>query len=497
MLRPAHRNGGLFFIALVLLLPLAACSGTSIKSASDHRSTTQPDFGLAIHATGRAKGIPDAFFGFNGASVIQTINIDLLLDPKLQKQLATFPTQLIRVPSGTAAQWIDWRTGTFVDDPSSPFASIGSDRRPVTMDDWAKLIRTTKATPVWDLNVLTSSLDDQIAMLHAAEKLGMPVRYVELGNELWDARSIYPTVYPSGAAYAETMNTWIPALREHFTDIQIAVSGADPTDEFFSNVFGERYRRWNGEVLATIHGADAIAIHPYWTLPGRAEPGSDVAATLTAGLDAWRSFSAGTLAEISPDMDVWLTEWNQAAWTSDSGTQIWAQALSVVAVALNQLTNSSVTMSLVHNVVDGVRNPQDVGISTTFPAFADGADGSKPLARTALGHALPLLFSAVPPGSQVRALDLPDAPRIGAHQSVVGVAITGEEPGAVFVNLGAKPVDVRLPDGMSGKWEVTAVSAPAAAQPGWVAADKTTTTRTTTRHTARLPAYSVVRVAQT
>lgn len=482
-----------------LLVSAAACSGASAPSgsgSSEQPSTTPPEVGLVTHTSGRAKAIPDEFFGFNGASIIQNINIDLLLDPRLQEQLATFPTRLIRVPTGTAAQWIDWRTGAFIDNPSSPFATIGKDRRPVTLHDWATLIATTKATPVWDLNVLTSSLDEQIAMLEAAEQLGMSVRYVELGNELWDSRSVYPSIYPSGTDYAKAMNIWIPALRQRFGDIRIAVSGADPSDPFFSDVFGERYRGWNSDVLATIQGADAIAIHPYWTLPELAQPGSDVASTLTAGLDAWRRFTTETLPKIPAGMEVWLTEWNQAAWTSTAGTQIWAQALSVVAVGLSQLTTPSVTMSLVHNIVDGVPNPQDVGISTTFPAFADGANGSEPLARTGLGHGLPLLFGAVPPGSTVRALDLPRATKVGTHQSVVGVAIAGESPGAVFVNLGGERVEVQLPSEMRGTWAVTAVTAPADSQPGWVVADTVTTTRATVERTVQLPPYSVVGIAR-
>lgn len=499
MFRLVRRLGARLLMVTALLLSAAACSGSSAPSgsaSSEQPSTTSPDVGLVTRTTGLAKTIPDEFFGFNGASIVQNINTDLLLDPRLQEQLATFPTRLIRVPTGTAAQWIDWRTGAFIDDPSSPFVTIGGDRHPVTLRDWATLITTTKATPVWDLNVVTSTLDDQIAMLEAAQDLGMPVRYVELGNELWDSRSIYPSIYPSGTDYAKAMNVWIPALRRRFGDIRIAVSGADPSDPFFSEVFGARYRGWNREVLATIQGADAIAIHPYWTLPELAEPGSDVASTLTAGLDAWRRFTTGTLPEIPAGMEVWLTEWNQAAWTSKAGSQIWAQALSVVAVGLDQLTSPSVTMSLVHNIVDGVPNPQDVGISTTFPAFADGANGSEPLARTALGHALPLLFGAVPPGSTVKALDLPRATKVGAHRSVVGVAVAGGSPGAVFVNLGDERVEVQLPGEMRGTWVVTAVTAGADSQPGWVAADTVTTTRVTVERTVQLPPYSVVGVAR-
>ncbi len=492
----APRWLGLVLATLLLYVPVAACSGSSPSPSAEKTTTTRPARGLATQRSGKEVKISGPFFGFNGASIIRNVNIDLLMNPKLQRQLASFPARLIRVPTGTAAQWIDWHTGKFIDDPTSPFASIGPDRHPITMADWASFIATTKATPVWDLNVLTSTLADQVAMLHEAKRLGMPVDYIELGNELWDVRSIYPKVFPSGTAYAHAMNAWIPTLRKDFPDAQIAVSGADPSDTFFSSVFGKRYTSWNDEVLATVKGADAIAIHPYWTLPDRAAPGSDVPATLTAGLDAWNGFAAETLAKIPGSMSVWLTEWNQAAWGSKSGTQIWAQALSVVAVALHQLSDPQITMSLVHDIVDGVRNPQDVGISTTFPAFTDGANGSKPLERTALGHALPLLFGAVPPGSRVQTLHVPTARRTGTHSSVVAVAISGREPGAVFVNLAAKPVRIRLPRGMDGTWEATAVSAAPDSQPGWVAADKVTTGHRRVQGSVTLPASSVVRLAR-
>ncbi|HET8930570.1 MAG TPA: hypothetical protein VFN21_07940, partial [Acidimicrobiales bacterium] len=338
--------------------------------------------------------------------------------------------------------------------------------------------------------------DDQIAMLDEAKRLGMSVEYIELGNELWDVRSIYPDVYPSGTDYAKAMNSWIPELRERFGDVQIAVSGADPSDEFFAKVFGERFQTWNDEVLATIEGADALAIHPYWTLPDRVDPGSDVAATLTAGLDAWTDFTETTLPAIPDGMGVWLTEWNQAAWASDAGTQIWAQALSVAAVAMHQAGNPRIEMSLVHNIVDGEPNPHDAGISTTFPAFTDGAGGSEVLAKTALGHVLPLLFAAVSPGSTVQILSVPDGPSIGARPAVVALQISGDVPGAVFVNSSDTAVEVRLPAGMPGKWALTTLSARADSQPGWVAGDAPDVARSTATGSVMLPAYSIARAAK-
>lgn len=494
----ALRTPGALLAAFCLVVALASCSDSS-KTPSTGPTTTgaaEPDVDddpLPSRLSGAATERPDAFFGFNGASIVQTVNVDLLLDERLQNKLADFPARLIRVPTGTAAQWIDWRTGKFIDDPTSPFAPIPDDRRPVTMTDWAQLVQAAEATPVWDLNVLNATLDDQIAMLDEAKRLGMSVEYIELGNELWDVRSIYPDVYPSGTDYAKAMNAWIPELRDRFGDVQIAVSGADPSDEFFAKVFGERFQTWNDEVLATIEGADALAIHPYWTLPDRVDPGSDVAATLTAGLDAWTDFTETTLSAVPDGMGVWLTEWNQAAWASDSGTQIWAQALSVAAVAMRQAADPRIEMSLVHDIVDGEPNPHDAGISTTFPAFTDGAGGSEALARTALGHVLPVLFDAIAPGSTVQALDVIGGPTVGDHPGIVAVRITGANPGAVFVNLSDEPVKVQLDDDMTGTWDLTTLSAAADAQPGWVRGQEPDVSEATATGSVEVPRYSILR----
>lgn len=493
----ATSRRGLRSRTLILVSTLLLLAGTACSTASDSPAPTSGAAPAAATPTGEPRELSGPFFGFNAASIVQTVNVDLLLDAALQEQLAAFPTRLLRIPTGTAAQWIDWRTGAFIENPTSPFASIPTDRRPVTMQDWATMLERTGATAVWDLNVLNATLHDQLAMLERAEELGLSVDYIELGNELWDVRSIYPEVFPSGTDYAEQMNTWIPRLRERFPDARIAVCGADPSDAFFSSVFGPRYRDWNREVLATIRDVDAITIHPYWILPERAEPGSDVEATLEAGPDAWNAVVAETLADIPDDLAIWVTEWNQAAWGSRAGTQIWAQALSVAAVALAQVTDPRVEMSLVHDIVDGLENPHDVGISTTFPAFTNGAGPSEPLARTALGHALPLVFGAVGPDATVTRLHLDTeagSSSPGAASGFTGVRIDGARPGAVFVNRGADPLRIDLATALPGTWKATVLTARPDAEPGWVPADVVDETTLTTEGPLEIPAYGLIRL---
>lgn len=486
-------------VLVALLVVTSACTSSSDRDASDRpadRVAEPLDADLTVTADGPGRRVPDAFFGFNAASIVQTVNVDLLLGADLQAELATFPVRLLRIPTGTAAQWIDWRTGAFIENPTSPFASIPADRRPVTMDDWATMIERTGATPVWDLNVLNATLDDQLAMLDEADRLGLPVEFIELGNELWDTRSIYPEKFPTGADYAHAMNEWIPAIRERFPSAHIAVCGADPSDEFFSVVFGERFDDWNTQVLATIRDADALTIHPYWTLPDRADPGSDVDATLAAGPDAWGATLDGALVDVPDDMAVWVTEWNQAAWGSKAGTQIWAQALSVVSVALAQLVDPRIEMSLVHDIVDGTENPHDVGISTTFPAFTNGAGESKPLERTALGHALPLLFGAVGPGSTATRMDFAAADPGGETAGLSGVRIDGEDPGAVIVNRSANDTAIDLGSTMPGDWSAKTLTAPADAEPGWDPDDTVTVTDSSTTGILRIPPYSILRLSR-
>lgn len=495
---------------IIVMATLTGCGPRSSKRTTsrsdDGHSIVQPEADTDVDSdrtpdthrvrpTGNTRTIDGRFFGFNAASIVQPVNVELMFDPKLTTEIAKFPVDLIRIPSGTAAQWLDWRTGRFIISPDSPFAGVSTERRPTLMSDWQSWVKRSGAVPVWDLNVLNADLQDQIAMLEESERLGMPVKFIELGNELWDPRSIYPDRFASGGDYARAMNEWIPALRKRFPSARVAVSGANMADEVFTAALGQRFNDWNQDVVSTIANSDAIAIHPYWTLPDKTPPGSDVAATLTSGLDHWRAFETTTLDQLPKGLEVWLTEWNQGGHFVTSGTQIWAQALSVVAVAIEQLLDPRVTMSLVHNIVDGTSNPHDIGVSTVFPSFTNGQDGTQRLARTALGHALPMLFSAVSSGSRVRRLVVEGVERVGDHPGVTAVSISGKRLGALLVNLTDTEVRIATPSALGRNPEFTSLSARADAQPGWVATDSVKQTSGSSASTTLLPPYSVTYIS--
>src|SRR5207248_296346 len=98
-----------------------------------------------------------------------------------------------------------------------------------------------------------STLASQLAMLHAATRVRLPVRYVELGNELYDPR--YAELFAGGAEYGRLANRWIPALKAAFPGVKVAVvgdAGPDPNQPDASA--RARALAWNRSLLATVHG---------------------------------------------------------------------------------------------------------------------------------------------------------------------------------------------------------------------------------------------------
>ena len=477
-------------IPLAALVAVIAC-GVSIGPAVAAAPAPIPSSTTAA-LVGSQRSVPSAFFGFNAESLVLPIDARLMASRALDSKLAVMSGVILRIPGGTPSQWIDWRTGRLIDAPGSPFSTVDQDGSTLTLRDWASIVQRTGATPLWDLNVLTSDLSDQLAMLQAAQKLGLPVRYIELGNELWDPEAPYVARYPTGASYGTAMNPWITAIHGQFPRALIAVSGADESDPQL-NGGGPRYLAWNQSLLSTVRGENAIAIHPYWSLPDLQPPGSNVEATLAAGQTAWAGF-AKSLDTLPRGLQVWLTEWNQTGRFTSGGVQIWAQALAVDAFALDTLVDDQVTMSLLHDVVDGAKQPQDVSTSVVFPLFTDGSNGSPTLGRTAIGYTFPLLVQAMVGEHKVEPLAFPGVPEVAGQAGVVGVALFGRRTGAFMVNLNPQPVKVKLPKALNQPMTMTALSAQVTAQPGWVPSDHVVTNSVKVQKSVRLPADSVVRL---
>ena len=109
-------------------------------------------------------------------------------------------------------------------------------------------------------------LDQQLQALHTAAADGLPVRMVELGNELYQSGYInagpngqdYAKRFPTAADYATQMNTWISAIHSAFPAAKVAAVATDANDV---SGISQRRRNWNADVLPLLKGEDAVTIH--------------------------------------------------------------------------------------------------------------------------------------------------------------------------------------------------------------------------------------------
>jgi hypothetical protein len=168
--------------------------------------------------------------------------------------LAALEPSTIRWPGGTEADFYDWHSG---------LGTLKPAKKPFTLADLAAACRATGAVPIFDLNVLApgSQTDpsDQIAMLKAAQRLGLPIDYVEVGNELYSNAPGAAQAFPDGASYARTVSIYVEALHQAFPGVQVAADAIPfPADK--------RERSWDAELLADSQGPgspDAFIVHFY------------------------------------------------------------------------------------------------------------------------------------------------------------------------------------------------------------------------------------------
>lgn len=164
-----------------------------------------------------------------------------------------------------------------------------------------RIVAETGTTPIFDLNVLTSNLADQLAMLRSASALGIPVRYIELGNEFYlsDTNYTYTRVFPTSADYAGLVAKWAPRIRAAFTDVKIAAVGSLPQ-------VTPREKIWNAAVLS-IAGPDidALTLHDYAGLPRSTGTPGLLASAYTNGQEVQQ-----VIFSVPARYGIWITKFN-------------------------------------------------------------------------------------------------------------------------------------------------------------------------------------------
>ncbi|HWC86243.1 MAG TPA: hypothetical protein VG388_06880 [Solirubrobacteraceae bacterium] len=432
-------------VAIVLIVVLA--------SRSQGPGPAPMPKGPVLHLTaGPGRALAPALMGIDGEAIIGR---GVWSTPQFLRVVGALHPQALRVFGGTPANFWNWRTGTYVHSARVP-ASLSALRAHirVTLADWARLVRAAGAMPVFDLNMFTSSLRSQLAMLHAASRLGMPIRYVELGNELYMPQ--YAVRFRDGADYGRVSSRWIAAIRRAFPGVAVAAD-AYPGHDRNSGTEYPRERRWNSALLRTLRGESALSLHAYFTsgLGPSASLASPVAAATLLRSPARRWTALGRLiARFPPRLKVWVTEWN----LFDTLARVhgtWDQGLAVAAFGLELVSESRVVQSDYETLVDsapfgaifgrttnGLQLSGGSGDQPGFRAVAARAPATPPFGLATGGVALRALLGALAGATVSRPL--------GAGP-VHGLVVGGRRGfSAVFVNLSARPYTLPVPSVLRG-----------------------------------------------
>ena len=400
-----------------------------------------PTFGSINHP------IPYDIFGFNGANTIklgQSWN-DILNNDEAKTRLQDLNARVLRYPGGTLGNYWDWRKGWFLSshdfpdgillpekfDPEIPMIPPGS--QDPAFDDkletFLKCLSRSYAKPMWQMNVLTSDFNYQLAILYASKVAGVKSEYVELGNEFYLGDSDNRLIFPNVDHYAEKAMEWSSRIKSipPFSSTKIAALGAESAYESEPG----RRRLWLGRLLENLNGnsdIDAITLHPYVGAKftnannNQACPNNfttpDIRRAFANIIQESRDFVNDEIAQIAnAGKETWITEFNLFD-TKHAVHGTWFHGLFASSMLLTYLEGQNVTKIMPHTLSgdgifsgmysnsDGLNFGQNSG---GFLGYLSCNAAPIPVTRqwelTALGNAIALITTAADGAISVKNLD--------------------------------------------------------------------------------------------
>lgn len=396
------------------------------------------------------------FFGFNGAQVIEGTS---WRNPDFLKAVVRLDPALLRYPAGTVANYWDWEKGWFVTDR----LPANYRRLPLTLnrlEEFQKGLVATQARPIFVLNMLTADLPNQLMMLRRAQKLNMPIRYIELGNEFYLKDKDNIERFPTPESYGQEANQWAKVIHEEFPSAKIAIVGATVTGQS-----DNRERNWGQGIYPNLGPINAITFHLYsgsGLVGGNNDLNRVAPNVLGAAFGRWQTFQQNDLQNVPMGKEVWVTEYNLFdRKVAIQGT--WLHGMYVLTQSLLFLEDSRIQMVINHALVG----------SATFSAIFDDSEGfqltgfisppnppiTKPFTLTASGYSLRMFSKATRGMNSAQKLSFDPNPAVRTsrgtqYPTLLGWTFSGSNSRqTLVVNLGSTAQTIRYPTRTANRFE--------------------------------------------
>ena len=470
---------------LSTLLPL--CAATALIPMGCARAQTEATAAPAAKMSAKTIAIAPNALGYNG----NLLRGGSWNDPQLVQAFQSLEPGTIRYPAGTLANYWDWRRGGIdTATPDLPHGWEKTNAKPYGIKELKTVYGETGATPIFVLNMLTSTLDEQLALLRAVKEAELPVTYVELGNEYYLSSKAYVAKYPTAPDYAREANRWTAAIKAEFPEAKVSAVGAAvrPTDN-------ARRKTWNGLLIPLLKGEDAISIHVYqgnglgdtdklMEAKGLVEDDDDKGkAPKPKGMwgskpsqeAQWQVLNTDTglknmlsmpfsranemkeLDLLPAGMAAWITEYNMFDRTGPvRGT--WAHGIISAGLTLNMLGDERVQLMCFHDLYGPPQFAAIFGGDGGFDALLTGETPSAtPYALTASGRSLQLVGRAMKGMTQMEMLEFANNPKIKGrttYNALFGRAFSGPQGrSALVINFSGKAFGLKagaFPDWAKG-----------------------------------------------
>ena len=451
----------------LLLLTISGCIYQSDRQIANHPEKQQVLAAAeAIEVDlDKSRSLESDFMCYN----VNSVRVNDWQDRDFIAAVNNLSPARLRIPGGDVGNYWNWQRGGLIENTSNlrsglPFFLRFKARQYTAskLPDFKTGLIATNTQPIFVLNMLTSDLESQLEMLREARDIGIEVKYVELGNELYFNIPNYKKVFPNPRAYGITAKKWAKAIKQEFPSAKVAVVGVVPSTDK-----PPRLQNWNKVMRGTVLPvADVLTLHTYYDhgLDGQINENGDypyfkleeVPTILGEPFINWQKLQSDRNYQAIPKTKkIWITEYNlfedifkenkerpiprvAGSWTHGLYNLV-TSLLFLEEPRIESICNHSLTESSIFGAIlptaDSFVNPTDANMTTT------------PMSLSATGSALSLLGKAIQGMTSAQKIEFKNVPKIDKdnfeYPILYGWQFSNDrDKQAIVVNLSSRQIEI-------------------------------------------------------